>query len=222
MVSEPGERRRDWLERSRLYLISDTTPKDRPLDELLRLALQGGVDVVQLRDKSADANDIVRAGRTFRRLCDAYEALFIVNDRPDLAIACGADGVHLGQADADVGDVRRLVGDDMLIGRSTHSREQIERACGAGADYLAVGPVYATPTKPDYEPVGLELIAFAAANASLPFFAIGGIEPANAATVIAAGATRLAVVRAIVHADDPAAAAQGLVAAIGPGAGVEA
>jgi thiamine-phosphate pyrophosphorylase len=200
------ERRHEWLGRARLYLVTDAKPAGRDPEELLRAALQGGVDVVQLRDKSGDDHAVVRAGRVFRRLCDAYDALFIVNDRPDLAIACAADGVHLGQDDGHVAGVRRLVGEDLLIGLSTHSREQVDAA--TGVDYIAVGPVYATPTKPEYPPVGTELVGYAAANARVPFFAIGGIDPGNVAEVVAAGADRVAVVRAIRDAADPAEAAR--------------
>jgi thiamine-phosphate pyrophosphorylase len=150
----------------------------------------------------------VRAGRVFRRLCDAYDALFIVNDRPDLAIACAADGVHLGQDDGHVAAVRGLVGEDLVIGLSTHSPAQIDAA--TGVDYIAVGPVYATPTKPDYPPVGTKLVEYAAANARVPFFAIGGIDTQNVAQVVAAGGGRVAVVRAIRDAADPAEAARGL------------
>jgi thiamine-phosphate pyrophosphorylase len=205
---EPGRRRRAWLADARLYFIVESRPAARDLEQLLRAALLGGVDVVQLRDKSADERAIVRAGRVFRRLCDAYDALFVVNDRPDLAIACAADGVHLGQDDGDVEAARRLAGDDLLIGRSTHSPQQVDAA--VGVDYIAVGPVFATPTKPEYAPVGTELVAYAAAHASVPFFAIGGIDAGNVAEVAGAGAHRVAVVRAIRDADDPAEAARAL------------
>jgi thiamine-phosphate pyrophosphorylase len=200
------ERRHEWLGRARLYLVTEARPGGRDPEDLLRAALQGGVDVVQLREKSGDDHAVVRAGRVFRRLCDAYDALFVVNDRPDLAIACAADGVHLGQDDGHVGAVRRLVGDDLLIGLSTHSREQIDAA--AGVDYIAVGPVYATPTKPEYPPVGTQLVEYAAANTRVPFFAIGGIDAGNVAEVVAAGADRVAVVRAIRDAADPGEAAR--------------
>jgi thiamine-phosphate pyrophosphorylase len=166
------------------------------------------VDIVQLREKDADDRDVVQAGRVFRRLCDAYDALFVVNDSPELAIACSADGVHLGQDDADPHEVRRLIGRDALIGVSTHSPQQVD-AVGA-ADYIAVGPVHATPTKPEYPPVGLELVHYAAANATVPFFAIGGIEPGNVEPVVDAGAARVAVVRAIRDAEDPGSAAREL------------
>lgn len=207
-----AERRREWLGRSRLYLICDASPGGREPEEVLRPALQCGVDVVQMREKSASDRDIVEAGRIFRRLCDAYDALFIVNDQPELAVACAADGVHLGQDDGNVADVRRLVGKDALIGLSTHSSDQI--AAAAGVDYIAVGPVYRTPTKPDYEPVGLELVTFAAEQAPAPFFAIGGIDADNVDEVLAAGAGRIAVVRAICDAADPGDAARSLRAAI--------
>ena len=222
-----AERRRAWLADARLYFICDARPGGRDPEEVLRAALQGGVDVVQLREKSGDERAIVRAGRVFRRLCDAYDALCIVNDRPDLAIACAADGVHLGQDDGDAAAARAFVGDDLLIGRSTHSPEQIENVSNdpseaAGADYIAVGPVYATPTKPEYAPVGTELVAYAARHANVPFFAIGGIDPGNVAEVVAAGAEGVAVVRAIRDAADPAEAARALRERVEAGRGARA
>jgi thiamine-phosphate pyrophosphorylase len=207
-TEEVAQRRRAWLGRARLYFVCEARPRGRDPEELLRPALQGGVDVVQLREKSDDQHAVVRAGRVFRRLCDAYDALFIVNDRPDLAIACAADGVHLGQDDADPSEARRLVGNDLLIGLSTHSPEQVD-AVGE-ADYFAVGPVFATPTKPEYPPVGTKLVAYAAAHARVPFFAIGGIDAGNVSEVVMAGAVRVAVVRAIRDSPDPAAAARTL------------
>jgi thiamine-phosphate pyrophosphorylase len=215
-----AERRRVWLGQSRLYLICDTKPAGYEPEEVLRPALQAGVDVVQLREKQADDREIVEAGRIFRRLCDAYDALFIVNDDPELAIACSADGVHLGQGDAAPSEVRKVIGSDSLIGLSTHSRRQIEGA--RDVDYVAVGPVYRTPTKPEYEPVGVKLIRWAAEHAPLPFFAIGGIDSTNASEVLEAGATRLAVVRAIRDADDPGEAARELKAQITEKVGIAA
>jgi thiamine-phosphate pyrophosphorylase len=218
--SNPAERRREWLGRAHLYLVCEARPGGRDPEELLRPALQAGVDVVQLREKHGDERDIVRAGRVFRRLCDAYDALFIVNDRPELAIACAADGVHVGQGDAPPSEVRRMIGSDALIGLSTHSTEQVDAA--VGVDYFCVGPVHATPTKPDYEPVGLDLVRYAADQATVPFFAIGGIDPSNVAEVVHAGAERVVVVRAIRDADDPGGAAralrQGIDAALHAGA----
>jgi thiamine-phosphate pyrophosphorylase len=215
-----AERRRVWLERSSLYLVCDARPGGEEPEEILRPALQAGVDVVQLRDKSAEDRDIIEAGRVFRRLCDAYDALLIVNDRPELAIACAADGVHIGQDDAQPDEVRRVIGPDSLIGLSTHSREQIEAA--RGIDYISVGPVFETPTKPEYEPVGLELVEWAAEHATVPFFAIGGIDATNAGEVLDAGARRIAVVRAIRDADDPGGAARELKARLSDRAGLAA
>jgi thiamine-phosphate pyrophosphorylase len=205
-------RRREWLRRARLYLVCEARPGGRDPEELLRPALQGGVDVVQLREKDAGDADVVRAGRVFRRLCDAYDALFIVNDRPELAIACAADGVHVGQQDAPPSEVRRMVGGEMLIGLSTHSPQEVDAV--ADADYFCVGPVYATPTKPDYAPVGLDLVRYAAGCADTPFFAIGGIDSTNVQEVVQAGAERVVVVRAIRDATDAGAAARALRARI--------
>jgi thiamine-phosphate pyrophosphorylase len=220
MTDDVARRRRAWLSEARLYLVLEARPGGRDPKEILRRALQGGVDIVQLREKSGDEHAIVRAGRVFRRLCDAYDAVFIVNDRPDLAIACGADGVHLGQDDGQVDAVRGLVGDDLLIGLSTHSPEQVDAA--EGVDYIAVGPVYATPTKPEYAPVGIELVSYAARHAPVPFFAIGGIDPDSVADVVAAGAERVAVVRAIRDAADPAEAARSLRERVAAGAAARA
>jgi len=152
----PAERRREWLRDARLYLVCEARPGGRDPEELLRPALRAGVEVVQLREKSGDEREIVRAGRVFRRLCDAYDALFIVNDSPALALACAADGVHVGQEDTRPAEVRRMVGADLLIGLSTHSRAEVDAA--ADVDYFCVGPVFATPTKPAYEPVGLDRV----------------------------------------------------------------
>jgi len=203
-----AERRRAWLARTRLYLVCEAYPGGADPEDLLRPALRGGVDIVQLRDKDASDRDVVQAGRVFRRLCDAYDALFIVNDHPELAIACSADGVHIGQDDHDPREVRRLIGRDSLIGLSTHSTEQVDAA--EEADYIAVGPVHATPTKPEYAPVGVDLVRYAATGARVPFFAIGGIDAGNVEAVIDAGAERVAVVRAIRDAEDPGEAARAL------------
>ncbi|GAC1317003.1 MAG: hypothetical protein NVSMB25_03830 [Thermoleophilaceae bacterium] len=196
--------RRLRLAQSRLYLISAGGPGALAM---VKAALAGGVDIVQLRDKCADDRELVATGRALRRACDAHNALLIVNDRPDIALECSADGVHLGQQDESVEAVRAAVGPALLIGISTHSPEQIARAEASAADYLGVGPVHGTPTKPHAEPVGAELVAHAAAATSKPFFAIGGIDATNAGEVIEAGATRIAVVRAIGDAADPRAAA---------------
>jgi thiamine-phosphate pyrophosphorylase len=206
-----AQERRERVRSARLYLVIEAGPAE----QVVPPALEGGVDVVQLRDKSAPDDVVVASGRRLRALCDERGALFIVNDRPDLAVACEADGVHVGQADAPLRDVREVVGPDLIVGLSTHSPDQIEAALASTADYLGLGPVYATPTKLGRAPVGLEHVRHAAEHASAkPWFAIGGIDATNASEVAAAGATRIAVVRAIRDADDPRAAAAALVTAL--------
>jgi thiamine-phosphate pyrophosphorylase len=204
--------RRSALERARLYLICDARPAGRDPARFLDAALNGGVDVVQLRDKRLDDDALLRAADVFSRCCEDHGALFVLNDRPDLAVRAGADGVHVGQEDMAVGEARLLAGEGVLVGRSTHSVQQAD--AGAAADYIGVGPVHATPTKPGRAAVGLELVRYAAAAARVPFFAIGGIDPSNVDRVVAAGAQRVAVVRAIVDAPDPEAAARELRAAV--------
>jgi len=195
------------LDAARLYFICDITHLDA-----LEPALRGGVDIFQLRDKDASDDELLRAAQHARSLCDRHGALFVLNDRPDLAVAVRADGVHLGQDDMPLEEARAIVGPEMLIGRSTHSAEQIDHA--HGADYIGVGPVHATPTKLGRPAVGLDLVRHATACAAVPFFAIGGIDETNIGAVAAAGATRAAVVRAIGDAADPEAAARGLRAAL--------
>ncbi|HVE67063.1 MAG TPA: thiamine phosphate synthase [Solirubrobacteraceae bacterium] len=206
-MGDLGDERRARLERARLYLVCGARPAD-----FLRAALSGGVDLVQLRDKAAGDAAVLRAAETFRACCDEAGALFLVNDRPDLAVAAGADGVHVGQGDAAVAAARGVVGADRLIGRSTHSPRQLEES--GGADYVAVGPVHETPTKPGRPAVGLDPIRYAAEHARVPWFAIGGIDPDTIGPVLDAGARRVVVVRAIADAEDPEAAARALRAAL--------
>jgi thiamine-phosphate pyrophosphorylase len=197
--------RRERLRRARLYLVCD----DRP-PEFLERALRGGVDVVQLRIKDADDDAIASAARRFKAVCARQRALFVLNDRPDLAAEIDADGVHVGQDDVPVAEARAVVGPDRLLGLSTHSPAQVDAA--AGVDYIGVGPVHATPTKPGRPAVGLDLVRYAAEHARVPFFAIGGIGPDNVGEVWAAGAQRIAVVRALTEAEDPERAAARLLA----------
>lgn len=202
--------RRERLRAAHLYLVCGEQS-----DEFLAAVLGAGVDIIQLRIKDArDDETIVGAGRRFARAAAEREALFILNDRPDLVVAAGADGVHLGQDDTPVDQARAILGTDRLIGLSTHSPEQIDAAATAPIDYIGVGPVHETPTKPGRPAVGLDLVRYAAAHASVPFFAIGGIASANADSVAEAGAERIAVVRALTEADDPGAVAQTLRAAV--------
>jgi len=202
--------RRERLRSARLYLVCDACP-----DSFLELVLDAGVDIVQLRMKDSSEEAILRAAEAIAPRCAAHGALFILNDRPDLAAEIGADGVHVGQDDASVSSARALVGPDRLIGLSTHTPAQIDDA--AGVDYIGVGPVHETPTKPGRPAVGLALVSYAAAHARMPFFAIGGIDAPGAAAVSAAGGRRIAVVRALTAAEDPARAARDLRAAIEPG-----
>ena len=206
----PGPLRRERLRTARLYFVCEALPRGEEPDAMLQAVLTGGVDIVQLREKELDDDVIMRSARTFRRLCDTYSALFIVNDDPDLAHRCDADGVHLGQDDMPVVEARELLGAEAIIGLSTHSEEQIDVAAPAPVDYISVGPIWETPTKEGRPGVGLGLVEYAAAHSAHPFFAIGGIDPANAAEVVAAGATRLASVRAIRDAERPQAAAEAM------------
>jgi thiamine-phosphate pyrophosphorylase len=195
--------RHERLRACRLYLVCGDQP-----DDFLTAVLGAGVDIVQLRMKEAGDPEIVAAGRRFARIAFEHGALFILNDRPDLVPASGADGVHVGQDDTSVATARAAVGPDRLVGLSTHSPAQVDAA--ARVDYIGVGPVHATPTKPGRPAVGLELVRYAAENSRLPWFAIGGISPANVAAVRDAGAERVAVVRALTESSDPAGAARTL------------
>lgn len=204
-----SQNRLSRLHQATLCLV--TTPMDG-LNIAVEAALQGGVKLVQYRDK--DADDLVRLARakTLRSLCHQYQALFIVNDRVDIALAVEADGVHLGQQDLPVAAARRLLGADRIIGRSTTNPEELAQAFQEGVDYLGVGPVYATPTKTDKAVAGLDYVRYAATHATLPWFAIGGIDAQNVPEVRAAGANRVAVVRAIMKADNPVQVTQQIIA----------
>lgn len=210
-----GALRRERLRWARVYFVSEALPSGRDPEDLLRAALSGGAGMLELRDREAPTATIDRAGATFRRLADTYGALFIVNDDPHLARDLGADGVHVGQEDMPASEARAILGPDAIVGLSTHSRGQIEAAHSEPVDYISVGPIWETPTKAGRPATGLELIRAAAEVATLPWFAIGGIDLDNAAEVVAAGASRLCVVRAIRDARDPAAAAAALVDAAG-------
>jgi len=211
-----GPLRRERLRTARLYFCCEARPQGEDPEALLSAALRGGVDIVQLREKSLPRREIERAAQTFRRVCDNHSALFVVNDDPDLARACDADGVHVGQDDMAPAAVRELLGPDAIVGLSTHSEEQLAASAGAAVDYVSAGPIWETPTKEGRPAVGLDYIRRAAASAPHPFFAIGGIDASNAAQVIDAGARRICVVRAIREAADPAAVAEELRRAFAP------
>jgi thiamine-phosphate pyrophosphorylase len=194
------------LDQARLYFVVEASASDR----VLVAALAGGCDLLQLRDHEASDDELLNAAERFRDACDVHGALFVVNDRPEIALQAGADGVHVGQDDLPVDAVRRLVGPDVIVGLSTHSPDQFDAGLASDADYLSVGPVWETPTKAGRPAAGLDYVRYAAAHATKPWFAIGGIDEQNIGEVIAAGATRAVVVRAIRDADDPRAVASAL------------
>jgi thiamine-phosphate pyrophosphorylase len=203
--------RQDRLDDARLYFVCDALEGVR---SLLEAALEGGADVVQLRDPGLTDDEVVEAAASFRAAADEHGALFILNDRPDLVTACAADGVHVGQDDAPVDAARSAAGPGAIVGLSTHSPQQLDAASAAAGDarpdYVSVGPVWETPTKPGRPATGLGYVRQAAAGATFPWFAIGGIDTSNAGEVVDAGAERIVVVRAIRDAADPEAAARGL------------
>jgi thiamine-phosphate pyrophosphorylase len=199
------------LAASRLYVVTGAREAQKDLPEFLDAILAAGVDLVQLREKEGEAGDIIRWARVFRAACDRHGALFTVNDRADLALACEADGMHVGQNDLPPQWARRVVGPDVLIGLSCHSAEDHD-AAPAEADYLTAGPVWATPTKPGRPGTGLQLVRRASVKVRRPWFAIGSIGASNVDEVVREGGGRIVVVRAVTEADDPAAAVQALLA----------
>jgi thiamine-phosphate pyrophosphorylase len=203
-----GDARRERLEQVRLYVVTGARQVQGDLQAFLGAVLEAGADIIQLREKDAEAGDILRWGQVFRAAADRHGALFVVNDRADLAVASGADGVHVGQNDLPASWARQLVGPDVIIGLSTHSTAEFD-AGDPEADYLCVGPLYATPTKPGRPATGLEIVTHAATLAEegrerRPWFAIGGIDGTSLPGVVAAGAERIVVVRAAAGADPSA------------------
>lgn len=175
---------------------------------MVRQAIAGGANVIQLRDKKASRRELVDRAKELLVVTRELGVPLIMNDDADAARESGCDGVHLGQDDGPLAAARKILGPGAIIGRSTHSPEQAKAAELEGFDYIAVGPVFGTPTKPTYTPVGLELVKFAAANIKIPFVAIGGIDASNVKEVRQAGAKIVAVVRAVISAKDPEAAAR--------------
>jgi thiamine-phosphate pyrophosphorylase len=194
---------------ARLYLCTDGRERQGDLSRFLDHVLGAGVDIVQLRQKGLEAAHELRLLEVFRAACDRHDALLAVNDRADIAYAAGADVLHLGQDDLRSPIARQIIGDDPVIGLSTHSNAQADAAAAdPHADYFCAGPVWATPTKPGRRPAGLGLVSYVAGLAATrPWFAIGGIDEATIGDVIEAGARRVVVVRALTEADDPGAAA---------------
>ncbi|WP_017655255.1 thiamine phosphate synthase [Fortiea contorta] len=195
-----GYQRYQLLWRSRLYLVTSVSDN---LLTTVEAALKGGLTILQYRDKIGDDTVRLANATKLRQLCHTYGALFIVNDRVDLALAVDADGVHLGQQDLPISIARQLLGSQRLIGVSTTNPEEMQGAIAGGADYIGVGPVYETPTKAGKPAAGLEYVSYAAKNCTIPWFAIGGIDANNVNDVIDAGAQRVAVVRSLMQAEQP-------------------
>jgi thiamine-phosphate pyrophosphorylase len=214
-----GAARRARLAGSRLYVVTGAREEQGDLPAFLDAILAAGVDIVQLREKDAEAGDLLRWGARFAEAARRHGALFVVNDRADVALALGADGVHVGQNDLPPATVRGLVGPDLLIGLSTHQPDQWD-AVPPEVDYRSVGPVFATPTKPGRAPTGVGYVrrvaSRAAADGQPVWFAIGGLDGRTVPEVVASGARRLVVVRAVTDVEDPAAAVRSLLALLPP------
>jgi thiamine-phosphate pyrophosphorylase len=191
-----------------LYVITQSPRAGQSYLAMVEAACAGGADAIQLRDKTLSSRELVRLAKDLQAICDRTGTFFILNDRVDVALAADVDGVHVGQEDLPVRVVREMMGHKKLIGCSTHSTAQALAAVGDGADYMSCGPLFATPTKPDYTPVGVDLVKEYRQLVRTPFVAIGGIDLANVAQAIAAGADRVAVVRAVAGASDVAQAAK--------------
>lgn len=214
-VGSVGGARRERLARSRLYIVTDARQEQGDLIEFLDAILSAGCDIVQLREKQAEAGDLLLWGGVFKAEAARYGALFIVNDRPDVAVALEADGAHLGQRDLPPQVARRILGDDAIIGQSCHTPKQHDGA-PREVDYVTAGPIYETPTKPGRQGTGYELLDHAARTVSRPWFAIGGINAYTLPVVVAKGATRIVVVRAVTEAPDPATAVRELLSLLPP------
>lgn len=178
--------------------------------DVVRAAIRGGADVIQLRDKHATDAELLKIAKRLLAVTRTGGVPLIINDRLSVARDSGAEGVHLGQDDASYSKARATLGSAAIIGRSTHTPEQALAAEEEGFDYIGVGPVFGTPTKPDYKPVGLELVGYASRHIHIPFVAIGGIDTTNVKSVRQAGAKTVAVVRAVMAASDPERAASEL------------
>jgi thiamine-phosphate pyrophosphorylase len=213
-VSQRSDGLQSRLAASKLYLCTDARERQGDLARFLDAVLSSGVDIVQLRQKGLEAGQELRYLEVFKQACAASSALLAVNDRADVAYACGADVLHLGQDDLPAGIARRILGPGPLIGLSSHAvRETAAAAAEPAADYFCTGPVWPTPTKPGRPAPGLDLVRYAAGlETARPWFAIGGIDEGNLDQVLTAGASRIVVVRAITDADDPGAAAARLAA----------
>lgn len=206
-----GTRRADFR-RVRVYVLLTAALCRGDWRETAEAALAGGAACLQLREKTLDDGELLKRARLLRELTAHHDALLAINDRPDVARLAGADIVHVGQTDLPVADVRRIAGTHLLVGKSTHTRAQFEAALAEEPDYVAIGPMFASATKPQDHVPGPQLLAEAAQRTELPLVAIGGIQPCIAAQVWAAGASCVCVCGAVLQAGDPAAAVRALLA----------
>jgi thiamine-phosphate pyrophosphorylase len=208
--------RRERLALARLYVVTDARTRTGDLPSFLDAALGTDADLIQLREKDADAGDLLRWGERFREAARRHGALFVVNDRPDVALDLGADGVHVGQDDLPPSLARGMVGPDAIVGLSCHTPAQLD-ARPPDVDYVTAGPVHATPTKPGRAATGLGLVRHAAGEVrDRPWFAIGGLDARTLPEAVEAGAQRIVVVRAVTEAPDPSEAVRSLLAALPP------
>jgi len=196
----------------RLYLVTDRhATNGRPLTDVVEAALRGGVDAVQLREKDLSTRDLLALARELRAITRRHRAKLLINDRIDVALAVAADGVHLPSTSFAIGDARRLLGADAIIGVSTHAIDEVVRAAAAGADFAVFGPVFETPSKRSFgAPQGLDALRRAIAAVDIPVVAIGGIDASNAAAVLATGCHGVAVIRAVLSSAEPTATAAAL------------
>ncbi|MCX5710689.1 MAG: thiamine phosphate synthase [Candidatus Omnitrophica bacterium] len=193
------------LRESRLYLILDKkTLGRRSLPAVTGKLKNSGFGVLQLRDKASSKIKVLKEAFLLSRLLAKSKTLFIINDHPDIAAICGADGVHLGQSDYSIRMARRMLGNNMIIGVSCHSFKQALQAQKNGADYIGIGPVFSTPTKPEYKPIGLKELGKLRGRIRIPYFAIGNINKSNLESLLAIGAKRAAFCRAILKSKNPA------------------
>jgi thiamine-phosphate pyrophosphorylase len=194
--------KKDFLHRVRLYVLISGKIAARPVNETARLVIDGGVDAIQLREKTISDDEFISLAGEIRDIITRSGTLLIINDRVNVAREVNADGVHLGQDDMSVSEARNIIGDEKIIGVSTHSIIQARQAQKEGADYIAIGPVFSTRTK-DYEPsIGLEIIQEISGEINIPFIAIGAITLENLDEVLKAGASRIAVCSAIISSKD--------------------
>jgi thiamine-phosphate pyrophosphorylase len=215
---------RRQLAAARLYLCTDARKEQGDLPQFLDAVLRGGVDIVQHRDKSMEAAEELEHLTVFADACRRHGKLLVINDRADVAHAVGSGALHLGQGDLPVPAARAILGEEAMIGRSTHARTEVDAAIAEpGVDYFCTGPCWPTPTKPGRHAPGLPLVQYAASLApTRPWFAIGGIDASNLDQVLDAGARRVVVVRALTGSDDPEAAAAALAGKLREQAGEEA